>query len=78
MWLRVVQTDKPTAENAARPFVDQFLDQSVKNVQLNGTCANSRIEKYEFVSPMTFGETPYFGILFDLTVTEERAVDFEP
>ena len=63
-------------ELACRPFVGLFVAQHAANLTLHGTCDNSWLDGYEFCL-MPFGDSPYFGVLFDMTCVQRSAVDFD-
>ncbi|MDY6834334.1 MAG: hypothetical protein SVY53_05980 [Chloroflexota bacterium] len=75
LWLRVLRTDLPTAENMARPFVAKVVEAFGKNTRLNDTCEACWIANYEMMH-MPFGAVPYFGVHFDLLVLEKEVWEF--
>jgi len=58
-----------------RPFIDLTLDKFGQNLQLNASCAYSMVRSYE-PGVMTYGNTQYLGISFDILVVEHESISF--
>ncbi len=75
MQLFVRRGDLSSAEKELRPFVDRVIETFCKNIRLDGSVEYSKLRRYEY-GVLTWGETPYLGITFELDATVKQAFEF--
>jgi len=75
MQLYVSKQILPEAEKILRPFIDLTLDKFGQNLQLNASCAYSMVRNYE-PGVLSYGNTSYIGISFDLLAVEHESISF--